>query len=131
MLPERQNTDPPFFFRRIMSGTVDTDTVTLQVRGKDGTLYIFPDVTRAELPPEYRDLEPVSIIPDGLVIYGRRVVPMREDAAVVARWEAQGRCWSECYSVVEREGEVGTHPYAAVTEISRDEFEAAKARGWE
>lgn len=128
VLPDR---DPPFFFRREWSGAGELDTVTVHRRLDDGTLLIETDVIAADLAPDMRAMETIQLVPIGLVIYGRAVWPNDpHDRALIREWEQRGLVFSQCFSVVETEGEVGTHPRAAVTEISREEFEAARERGW-
>lgn len=126
------DSDPPFFFRRIWTGVgTDMDEVTMFKRDDDGTLMVVMDVLRTDLPAELKVAEPLSLVGDGLVIYGRGITPSTQhDRDHVATLAERGQVFAECYSVVCVEGEVGSHPLAAVTEISADEFESAKARGW-
>lgn len=129
---ERPDGDPPFFFRRVWSGGTDMDEVTVFKRQPDGTLAVMTGMPKADIPEGFRGAaETVPLVADGLVIYGRRVQPLSEDARVVRDWESRGLVWSECYSVECTEGEVGTHPLSAVTEITREEFEIARGRGWQ
>lgn len=123
--------DPAFFFRRVWVGATEMDTVTVHRRLDDGTLLIETDVLAADLPPELAVQVPVALAAPGLVIYGRAVWPDdAHDRALIREWSKRGLVFSQCFSVVETDGEVGTHPLAALTEISREEFEAARARGW-
>lgn len=113
-------------------GATDLDEVTVFKRLPDGTLAVMTGMPKDELPEEFQGAEEgVPLAAEGLAIYGRRVMPLAEDKRVVRGWESRGLVWSECYSVICTEGEVGTHPLAAVTEITREEFEAARARGWQ
>lgn len=125
------NTDPAFFFRRVWSGSTPMDTVTTFRRQDDGTLLVTMDVPHSDLPPAERALEVLPIAPPGLVIYGRAVVPRTEhDQDYAARMRERGQVYSECYSINCVEGECGTHPLAAVSEITAEEFEAARIGGW-
>lgn len=141
--------DPPFFFRRVWTGSVDADEVVELRRGEDGTLTVTtgrprdipahksvmgrePDGSLVEVGVREVALPVLSIVPDGLVIYGRAVDSLYEaDRAYVESVRAQGGVFCECFSVACVDGEVGTHPLAALSEISREEFEAARERGWE
>lgn len=135
-MSELPDADPPFFFRRVWSGHTDMDEVTLFTHQPDGTLLITVGVPKADVPEEISANAAYmpDLASDGLVIYGRAVAPSdpndEHDKQHIAEMKKRGQVFSECFSVVETEGELGTHPLAAVTEISREEFEAARARGW-
>lgn len=124
--------DPPFYFRRVWSGATEMDEVTVMTRGPDGSMQILLGVPHADLPSEVREqaVEAQPLVDDGLVIYGRAVIP-EEDRDYVLRMAKRGQVFAQCFSVRCPEGELGTHPRAAITEISRDEFEAAKERDWQ
>lgn len=66
------------------------------------------------------------------VIYGFSCrSPYPEDAPYEdERWEVAGEFMSVCFSVMEPNGEFGFTPIEEVTEISREEFEAARDHGW-
>lgn len=125
------DSDPPFFFRRLWTGNTALDEVMVQRRLPDGTLLIEPNVIGDEAP---EGIEHISLLPESgaLLIYGRKVTSSyAEDAAYVNSCEARGLIFTESFSVACVDGEIGTHPIATVTEISREQFEAARARGWE
>lgn len=110
------------------------DEVTVINPRPDGTVEIVMGIPRADVPSEITT-RGVAIdvgTPDGLVIYGRAVSSPDDphDQEHIDRMRERGQVFSECFSVIETRGELGTHPLAAVTEISREEFEAARARGW-
>lgn len=134
-MSEIPDKDPPFFFRRLYLGATDMDEVTVYLRRADGSLEIHMEQRREDLPPELLVQEPLDIVPiteDPLVIYGREIEPRtREDRDYAKRMRERGQIFSECYSVLCVEGEVGTHPLATVMEISKVEFELARARSWE
>lgn len=133
-MSELDDSDPPYFFRRVWTGVgTELDEVLVFKRLDDGTLSVQTDVPRADLPPELRAqaVETIPLAPDGLVIYGRGVTPRTQhDRDHVKTLAERGLIFSECFSVVCVEGELGSHPLAALTEIGREEFESAKARGW-
>lgn len=125
---------PPFFWRRVWLGGTALDEVTTFSRAPDGaTVLINVGVPQADVPEEV--MEGITVLdgtPDGLVIYGRAVRSRyEEDRAIEAEQRARGLVFSECFSVMCLDGELGTHPLATVTAISREEFEAARERGWE
>jgi hypothetical protein len=47
-----------------------------------------------------------------------------------AAWENHKRFLSECFSTAEPHGEIGFTALSAVSEISEDDFLAARANGW-
>jgi hypothetical protein len=109
------------------------DEVTLFTHQPDGSLLITMGVPEADVPKEIKDNAVMldDPITDGLVIYGRGVWPDDpSDRKYVARMKRRGQVFAECFSVESLRGEVGCHPLAAITEITREEFLAAKERGW-
>ena len=67
----------------------------------------------------------------GLVIYGYgRQSAYAEDRPAEDNAWRNGRFSAECFSQTCPEGEWGSVPLAEVQEITLDEFEAARARGW-
>lgn len=66
-----------------------------------------------------------------LAIYGFSVKsPFPEDDHIEARAFKNGYFMGYCFSTVEPEGEYGSTPLADVTEITEQEFEEARKRGW-
>lgn len=125
---ELRDSVPPFFFRREWAGATPLDEVMVIKRAPDGTLVVQVDVLGEDAPDGERD---ASLAGPGLVIYGRGVQSSyEEDEWHLSGLARRGLVFSECFSVQCEEGEVGSHPLAALTEISRDEFEAARGRGW-
>lgn len=126
-----RDTEPPFFFRRVWMGGTSMDEVTMFERRPDGTLLITTGVPEADLPQGAVGLEIENEVMTGLVIYGRAVdVDDAHDQEYIEGMRARGQVFAQCFSEVETRGETGCHPLAAVTEISRDEFEAARCNGW-
>lgn len=85
--------------------------------------------------PEVQQLEPnVTVFTpqfDGLKIYGWSCKsPFPEDDAVEKRAFDRGMVMGFCFSEVVPDGEYGSTPLAEVVEISEDEFNQAKERGW-
>lgn len=73
------------------------------------------------------------ITPDfsDLAIYGWSCKsPFPEDDAVEKRAFDRGMVMGFCFSEVVPDGEYGSTPLAEVVEISEDEFNQAKERGW-
>lgn len=67
-----------------------------------------------------------------LMIYGYKVTTDDpHDAAIMESAEQRGYIFTQSFSVACVEGEPGSHPMSELREITRDEFEAAQARGWE
>jgi hypothetical protein len=111
------------------------DEVTVVSHLPDGSVEVIVGIPKADVPADLRaggiDI-PNPLLEDELVIYGRAIEPDDEDdRAHAAEMAKRGQVFCECFSVVAPAGEIGTHPLAAVTEISREEFEAARARGWQ
>lgn len=127
-----RDTAPPFYWRRVYTGATDMDEVTTFHRDPDGTLRIVMGVPRAYAPPVDDEAVVTDIAAIGLVIYGRAVDVDDDphDHDHIARMRRVGQVFSECFSVQCPDGETGTHPLAAVTEISWDEFDLARRRGW-
>ena len=125
-VPDRE---PPFFFRRLWTGGTPFDEVTSMRRTPDGTLEITMGVPGYDFPADPSAVVLPPLASEGLVIYGRAVVPPVDREDVERMWK-RGLVFSRCFSVVCPEGELGTHPIATLSEISREEFEAAEARGW-
>jgi hypothetical protein len=68
----------------------------------------------------------------GLSIYGHRVdSPYEEDKDEMRRAAANGWIMTESFSVACVEGELGSQPMNDLIPISKEEFEDARARGWE
>lgn len=127
------DTDPPFYFRRVWTGSTPMDEVTLFHRQPDGTLLITMGVPEADVPLEVREsaVRMPDLESDDLVIYGRAVASSDpHDRHYYAELKARGQVYSECFSVACVGGEFGSHPLATLTEITREEFLAAKERGW-
>jgi hypothetical protein len=128
------DSDPPFYFRRVWAGSTPMDEVTLFTRQPDGTLVVTVGIPAADVPVEIREsaIQMPDLQSDGLVIYGRALgSDDQHDRDYAAQMKARGQVWSECFSVACVGGELGTHPLAAITEITREEFLAAKERGWD
>lgn len=72
------------------------------------------------------------VLNPGVTIYGYAAMSwIAEDHPLERRrWEQRRAFGAWCFSVAEPDGEWGDHPADAVTEITREEFEAARARGW-
>lgn len=127
------DSDPPFFFRRVWHGaTTDLDEV-VEFRKVGDTFMVDLTARSGDVKSRVPALSIVSpeTPPGGLVIFGRKVQSTyAEDAEAMAKYERQGLVFAECFSVWCEDGELGSHPLATVTEISREEFEAARERGW-
>jgi hypothetical protein len=66
-----------------------------------------------------------------LTIFGRQVeVSYAEDKQHVADLERRGMIFTESFSMACIEGELGSHPLATCTPISREQFMEAKSRDW-
>jgi hypothetical protein len=67
-----------------------------------------------------------------IMIYGYSCrSPYPEDSAAEAiAWDRSKAFPSVCFSEVEPEGEYGFTPMSQVLEISREEFDKARERGW-
>jgi hypothetical protein len=124
------DSDPPFFFRRVWTGGVTAQDEILAFSKQGDTYVVDLSAQAGEVDPSWPVVS-LEVPDDGLVIYGRKVVSRyAEDADAMAQYERQGLVFSECFSEWCVEGELGSHPLATVTEISREEFEAARKRGW-
>lgn len=125
-----RDTEPPFFFRRVWTGGTAMDEVTTFQRTPDGTLMITTGIPAADLPEGGLEV-PQEAELNGLVIYGRAVdVDDEHDMDYIDGMRERGQVFAQCFSEIETRGETGCHPLAAVTEISREQFEAARANGW-
>lgn len=75
----------------------------------------------------YISMEPAVPV----TIYGYSVALTGEDATTARfAWEQRRSFCAWCYSVMEPSGEPGFVPFDDVTEITREEFEAAAATRW-
>lgn len=84
-------------------------------------------------PPVRHEADAVIITQpfDDLIIYGFSAKsPYLEDTGEEARLFRAGRFMSFCFSEVVPEGEYGSTPLDAVEEITEQEFNEAKERGW-
>lgn len=123
------DSDPPMYFRRVWTGNTALDEVVVTRTLPDGTFLV--ELTLGDLAPVVDEV--VSLVPpEGfLIIYGRKVrSSFPEDAEYIDACEARGLVYTESFSVACEDGEVGTHPLALLTEITKDEFDAARGRGW-
>ena len=134
-MSEHLSSDPEFYFRRVWDphASHPDDEVVVMQRVGDGDMQVW--VGRRRDIPEGAAAQEVGAIPiseDSLVIYGRRIVSsFPEDADYLRTLEAQGSIFTESFSVAAPTGEIGSHPVQELTEITREEFEAARARGWQ
>jgi hypothetical protein len=130
------DTDPPFYFRRVWTGATPADPVTV-IRRRGHRVEILTDIPGNLLPEDVRreaqEIEDELGLPEvELAIYGRAIWPDDEhDRYQIGELRKRGQVFAECFSVRCPEGEVGTHPFATVTQITKDEFERARERGWE
>lgn len=107
-----------------------------------GTLYDFypgapkywkRSYTTTDTPEVQHTDHAVIITPqfDNLMIYGFSVKsPYEEDAPYEALTFGRGRFPGYCFSVVSPDGEYGTTPLSEVEEITEQEFNEARERGW-
>jgi hypothetical protein len=129
---EHQSSDPEFYFRRVWdphASHPDDEVVVMTKVGENMQVWIGRS---RDIPEDAQagGLD-IPIRDDALVIYGRRIVSSYpEDADYLRQLEAQGSIFTECFSVAAPTGEIGSHPVRELTEITREEFEAARARGW-
>jgi len=133
--PHLPDSDPPFFFKRLYMGGTALDEVTQFKRHPDGTLEIIMGVPDLDVPydPNAVRTDPLLAMEGGLMIFGRAVTTPNDphDLAVIERNAQHGLVFCDCYSVAAPIGELGFHPIATLTEITRDEFDAAQRRGWQ
>ena len=103
----------PLFFRRRIGGNPLPEHVEI-VHGR---------------PMVVLDLSPTEPI----YIYGYSYDPEYAEDRVLLReaWERARRFWAYCFSVMCPEGEPGSVPLNEVEAITREDFEAAAAAGWE
>jgi hypothetical protein len=131
-MPEHPSSDPEFYFRRVWdphASHPDDEVVVMKKVGEDFQVWVG---RRHDIPEDVQKGGfDIPISDDALVIYGRKIVSRYpEDADYLRQLEAQGSIFTECFSVAAPTGEIGSHPVRELTEISREEFEAARARGW-
>jgi hypothetical protein len=128
------DTDPPFYFRRVYQGATDLDEVMVMRSTPDGRLEVImgvpgPDAPELKMQPDDLDLFET---PDGLVIYGREVAPDNPwDSVIIEKERKRGLIFSQCFSVLAPDGELGFQPIATLTQISKEEWMEAADRGWE
>jgi hypothetical protein len=133
MSEQHPSSDPPFFFRRVWDPSApnpDDEIVAMNRVGDEMQVWIG---RRRDMPEHVKVAGGVNVqmSEDALVIYGRKIVSRYpEDEEYLRMLEAQGSIFTECFSVAAPTGEIGSHPVRELTEISREEFEAARARGW-
>ena len=126
------SSDPEFYFRRVWDPQAghEDDEIIVMNRGEDGTMEVW--IGRpSDMPEGVPTAVNVPLADEPLVIYGRRIVSRYpEDDGYLRQLEEQGSIFTECFSVAAPTGEIGSHPVRELTEITREEFEAARARGW-
>lgn len=136
-MSEHPSSDPEFYFRRVWDPAAphpDDEVVVITEGGMVGVdRQIW--VGRSRDMPEgvaRDDAMHVPLSEGALVIYGRKIVSRYpEDADYIRRLEADGGIFTESFSVAAPTGEIGAQPLSEVTEITREEFEQARARGWQ
>jgi hypothetical protein len=80
-----------------------------------------------------RPMDVISLVPEEpIYIYGYSYDSEYAEDRVLQRdaWERARRFWACCFSVMCPEGEPGSVPLDEVEPITREDFEAAAARGW-
>lgn len=106
------NAQPPYYFRRVWNPSYDQAVLAEHL--PDG---IFDSV--------------IALHAEPLTIFGRKIVsPYAADTAHIREAERRGQIYTESFSVACVDGEVGSQPARECSEISEQEFEAARARGW-
>lgn len=129
MMSDLRDSTPPFYFRRIWDPQADTREEVVYMETKGNRVEITLGVPGDPGIPANVEVIPMQSEP--LLIYGRKIVsPYAEDAAYIRRIERQGLIYTESFSVACVDGETGSHPLDELTEITKDEFDQARARGW-
>jgi hypothetical protein len=132
MSDEHPSSDPEFYFRRVWNPAAphpDDEVVVMNRAGGDFQVWIG---RRRDIPEQAQgEGVPVPMASEPLVIYGRKIDSRYpEDQEYLRLLETQDCIFTESFSVAAPTGEIGSHPVRELEEISREEFEAARERGW-
>jgi hypothetical protein len=99
----------PLFFKRLIGGNPEP------AFERGGTIFV--------------SLEPAE--PTWVYGYSSTSEYAEDRTLEIEVWNRRRAFWSWNFSVIEPNGEPGSVPLDAVEEITREEFEAAAARGWQ